>query len=86
MKKLRKFQRVIAFVLTLAMFSTMPTPTLKVDAAEVKNEQTFSDVSVLAANVYYEATGENVFTPYTIKELTVAGKNLKVGITIILVM
>ena len=80
MKKLRKFQRVIAFVLTLAMFSTMPTPTLKVDAAEVKNEQTFSDVSVLAANVYYEATGENVFTPYTIKELTVAGKNLKVGI------
>ena len=37
-------------------------------------------VESLCANLYYEATGENVFTPYMFKELTLNGKTYKIAI------
>lgn len=70
----------IAVVLMLTVFVMKLTPVSLIEADEIVNEPKLSNVSVLAANIYYEATGENVFTPYTTKELTVDGQTLKVGI------
>ena len=37
-------------------------------------------VESLCANLYYEATGENVFTPYMFKEFTLNGETYKIAI------
>jgi len=37
-------------------------------------------VESLCANLYYEATGENVFTPYMFKEFTLNGESYKIAI------
>ena len=37
-------------------------------------------VSTICANLYYEATGENVFTPYIIRNIKVGSVNFRVGI------
>ena len=37
-------------------------------------------VSTVCANVYDEATGENIFTPYITREFSVGSKKLKIGI------
>lgn len=80
MKGLRKVKKSLAMILLLAVFVTTLSPASFMSAKEIVSDKNLSKVAVLAANVYYEATGENVFTPYTTKELTVAGQKLKVGI------
>ena len=37
-------------------------------------------VPTVCANLYYESSGENVFTPYLIKDIAVGGKIMKLGI------